>query len=289
MKRGLLALLAVSCATGPGLPSRPAGEALLTIAGGVEGAPYRLGRADLAGLPRASLRAADPADGRESTFDGVSLVKLVRRLREAPPPAARGPQRRDGPPPLRDTLVLTARDGRELALSVTEINTYRPILADRRDGAEVAPMLAWPPAPQAGLPRDARLDRGWLREVTTASLEDGIRRARRLRPPPGASPEARLGAGQYQQRCAGCHRLREVGGSLGPALDASAGPPGLEGMAAFLERHAGLKDRVGLELTPAREVALQVSAYLAAVREAGPVPAEDSPEERGPGAATPSP
>jgi hypothetical protein len=279
MKRGLLALLAVSCAADPGLPARPTGAEVLTITAGVRGAPYRLGRADLAALPRGSVRAVDPADGRESTFDGVALVQLVRRMREAPPEPRKGRRRAALP----DTLVFTARDGRQLALSVTELNTYRPLLADRRDGAESALALAWPPAPRAGLALDPGREGRWLRDVTTLALEDGAVRSRRLRPPPGVSAAARLGAGQYEQRCASCHRLREVGGSAGPALDGAVGRLGTGPLAALLERHPGMREQVGLELTPAPEVAGQVAAYLAAIEEAGPPPADDAEEDGPPG------
>jgi len=267
-KRWLLAAMTVALVspgagcTGGRLPARATGEILLTVRGQVKDGPFELGRKDLAALPRASFRARAPGAAAEARYDGVSLLKIVGHELK--------------PEEEADTLVFVTKDGVAIPLTGALVRQYGPILADEVDGAPVAPRLAWPNLDQRGLDADPRAALWWsgpIEAVEVMTWEKTWGRA--LRPPPGSSDQARLGAGEYLVRCAACHRLHGVGGQRGPALDGAAARLGAASFVAAVQRHPGWPARVGPELAPGEAVAAQVAAFLATSDQAGVQPAEE--------------
>lgn len=253
-------LVAAGCG-GARLPTRPVGETLLTVRGQVKDGPYYLQRSDLAGLARTGFRARPPGATAAVRFDGVSLQRLLE-FRLQPIEGA-------------ETLIFVGRDGVAVPVSGALIRQYGPILADTEDGKAIAPRLAWPNLDQRGLDADPRAALWWTGPIEAIDVVSWDRTwGRALRAPPGASDEARLGAGQFALRCAACHRLHGAGGLRGPALDGKVGMLGREGFVVAMRRHAGWPDRVGAELAPGDEVAGQLAAFLAASDLAGLQPDE---------------
>lgn len=256
-----LASLATGC-SGARLPNKASGERLLVIRGQLKDGPYELGRKDLAALPRARFRARAPGAAGEARYDGVSLLKILGHELK--------------PDDEADTLVFVTKDGQAVPLTGGIIRQYGPILADEVDGAPVAPRLAWPNVDQRGLDADPRAASWWTGPVEAVEVMTWEKTwGRALRAPPGSSDLARLGAGQYLVRCAGCHRLHGVGGQRGPALDGAAGRLGTASFVAAVQRHPGWPARVGTELAPGADVAAQVAAFLATSDQAGVPPAEE--------------
>jgi hypothetical protein len=174
-----------------------------------------------------------------------------------------------------DTLVFVTRDGLAIPVSGPLIRQYGPLLADEADGRPVPPQLVWPNADQRGLDADPRAATWWTGPLETVEVMAWDRTwGRALRPPPGISDEARLGAGQYALRCAACHRLHGVGGLRGPALDGAAARLGRVPFVAAVVRHPGWPARVGAELADGGDVAAQVAGFLAASDLAGLDPVE---------------
>jgi hypothetical protein len=263
-----LTLGAAGCG-GARLPTRATGEPLLTVRGQVKAGPYYLQRSDLEALPREKFRARPPGAAAEAAFEGVSLRRLLEYHLQ---PVQGG-----------DTLVFVARDGVVVPVTLWLIRQYGPIVADRVDGAPVAPRLAWPNLDQRGLDADPRAALWWsgpLEGVDVMSWSNTWGRV--LRPPPGGGDDARLGAGQFALRCAGCHRFQGVGGQRGPALDGAAARLGLAAFVAAVQRHPGWPARLGTELTSTEVVAAQAAAFLAAADLGGvspPEPLKPDPEK----------
>lgn len=268
-KRWLKVLIALA-GTGPGagcsgarLPTRAIGETVLTVRGQVKDGPYFLQRSDLAGLPRAGFRARANGAAADARYDGVALQKLLEWHLQ---PIERA-----------DTLVFVTRDGLALPVTGALVRQYRPILADQVDGKPVPPQLAWPNLDQRGLDADPRAALWWTGPVVAVEVVAWDRTwGRALRPPPGSSDPARLGAGQYSLRCASCHRLHGVGGQRGPPLDGTVGRMGLAAFATAVQRHPGWPARVGAELVPGDDVAGQVAAFLSASDLTGVQPVEET-------------
>lgn len=261
--RAALAALAMGMAacSGARLPTKETGETLLTVRGLVRGSPNYLQRSDLEALPRERFRARPPGATTESTFEGISLRKLLEYHLE---PVEGG-----------DTLVFVARDGAAVPVTPGLIRQYGPIVADRLDGAPVAPRLAWPNLDQRGLDADPRAALWWTGPLEAVEVLAWNRSwGRVLRPPPGVDDGARLGAGQYLLRCAGCHRFHGVGGRRGPALDGAVARLGTGPFVAAVQGHPGWPSRLGTELTASEVVAAQVAAFLAAVDQVGVPPPE---------------
>jgi hypothetical protein len=253
--------VAVGCA-GPRLPNKAVGETVLTIRGQVKDGPYYLQRSDLAHLPRQGFRARPPGSAADARFDGVSLRKLLEYYLQ---PTEGG-----------DTLVFVGKDGVAIPVTLGLILQYGPIVADQIDGQPVAPRLAWPNLDQRGLDADPRSELWWNGPLEALEVVAWARSwGRVLRLPPGASDEARLGAGQYGLRCAGCHKFHGVGGQRGPVLDGAAARLGPGGFATAMLRHPGWPARLGQELTSSEDVARQVAAFLAAADVTGIPPAEE--------------
>ena len=247
---------------GARLPNKQAGETVLTVRGQLREGPYFLQRSDLEGLPREKFRARPPGAAAEAAFEGVSLRKMLEFYLQ--------------PYQGSDMLVFVAKDGVAVPVTLGLIRQYGPIVADRVDGAPVAPRLAWPNVDQRGLDADPRAAYWWtgpLQEVEAVTWSRTWGRV--LRPPPGSDDAARLGAGQYAMRCAGCHKFHGVGGQRGPALDGAAARLGPGPFVAAVQRHPGWPARIGTELTSSDVVAGQVAAFLAAVDEAGVPPPDD--------------
>jgi hypothetical protein len=261
---GLAAVGALAAACGGArLPTTARGETLLTVRGQVKGGPFHLGRLDLAALPRAGFRAVDPASGREARFDGVALTRFMGLL-EATDRA--------------DTLILVGQDGMAVPVPAGLSRQYGPILADQIDGQAAPLQLAWPNLDQRGLDADPRASTWWAHEVVALEVVAWERAwGRALRAPPGVSDEARRGAGQFQLRCATCHRLHGAGGQNGPALDGVVTRLGRPRFVAAVLGHRGWPERLGTELEGSEAVAAQVAAFLVASEVAGPQASDEPP------------
>lgn len=135
-QRILLALLTMllGCGLGPALAQAPPSEpVLLTVEGGEAGA-LRLTAADLAKLPRQTVRTGE-GEGA-ATFEGTPLVEVLRlagaqlgdRLKHHDPPTG--------------YVVVEATDGYRALFSLAELDpafTDRVVLlADRQDGQPLA-------------------------------------------------------------------------------------------------------------------------------------------------------
>jgi hypothetical protein len=267
-KRWLMAIcaLGVGCG-GARLPTKPAGETVLTVQGQVPHGPYFLQRSDLAALPRAGFWARAPGAAAAARYDGVALLPFLRTWVQ--------------PTEGADTVVFVTPGGLAVPLSGPLLRQYGPILADQVDGRPVPPQLAWPNQEQRGLDADPRAAFWWTGPVVTLEVLAWDRTwGRALRPPPGSSDAARLGAGQYLLRCSACHRLHGMGGQRGPALDGAVQRLGLGPFVAAVKRHPGWPERVGTDLVSGEDVALQVAGFVAAAAQAGLEPVE--PQARAP-------
>ncbi len=218
-----------ACSAGPRLPTTAQGETVLEVRGAIKKGPHALGRADLARLPRRSVRGVDPVTGRGATWEGVSVVELVSRRVEL----AKG----------ADTVVVRTADRAAIPIPLTLVRQWMPVLADKADGASLAtPVLAWPTLEQRGLETDPRSEGWWARDVVAFELVDWQKAfASALAIPDGASDAARRGATWYGDRCLRCHRMRGVGGERGPDLTTVAARLQPGPFAALLDHHPGWK------------------------------------------------
>lgn len=267
----LLALLLAAACSGPQLPRASSGEPVLEVRGAVKHGPFRLGRAELAALPRRAVRGRDPVTGRLAAWEGPSLAALVIERVEL----TRG----------ADVVVIRTSDRRAVAVPLSLVRQLKPVLAERADGAPLdAPVVAWPTEEQRGLATDPRAHAWWTRGVVALELVNGFATlGRALAVPAGAPDGARLGADLFGARCLGCHRLRAAGGEAGPDLTRLAGRTTEEAFRAGLLGHPGW-----LERTPEQgeASAQQVWAFLRAVDVAardGTPADEPPPEEAAPG------
>jgi len=266
-------LLLASCASPPIRKAAP-GD-LLTVEGKqVERGPIGFGAAELAAVPRRTLRGVDPRTGRGAAFEGVNLQELLADWL----PLRRG----------ADLVVFHGAGGVRVAVPFNAIRQNRPVLATLANGQPIAAwdegagpfLLAWPNVEAPGLDTDPRQRWWWLRGVTRVEVvawQEGYGKA--LRVPPGARDEARLGAEVFANQCMHCHRLRGVGGVAGPDLASSPGGQSPEALASLLRGHAAARSGMASAPDPSPTAAEQVGAFLQAVGTAGPDRPQDEVRE----------
>jgi mono/diheme cytochrome c family protein len=247
----VLGLLA-ACANRGYLPPTPHGEKVLEVRGALKYGTYALGRADLARLPRRTVRGVDPVTGRTATWEGVSVVALVIERVELAKSGA-------------DTAIVRTADRSAIPIPLTVIRQWRPVLADRADGEPLAtPVLAWPTLEQRGIETDPRSEGWWARDVVAFELADWQRAlGPSLAAPDGSPDAARRGASFYADRCLRCHRVRGAGGERGPDLTTVAARLGQGAFASLLDRHPGWKGPVGEPAGP--ETADELWSFLRVV------------------------
>jgi mono/diheme cytochrome c family protein len=265
-----LLALASACALGPQLPREPTGARVLEVTGRIRGGPHGVGAGDLASWPRRSLRGTDPVSGRTAAYEGADLSALLA-----------GVQRERGV----DTVIVRTEGRLAAAVPLWIVWQFRPVLADRADGAPLPGLvLAWPNADQPGLGGDPRALSWWATGVVALELVEWPVHARALAPPVGASPAARLGAGPFQARCLGCHVARGVGGGVGPDLTHVAERLDPDAFAMALRNHRAWPASRP-EVAPPAEETGRIHAYLAALGAAARAGVPDEPAEERPGAA----
>ncbi|MGC3998945.1 MAG: hypothetical protein QM767_16460 [Anaeromyxobacter sp.] len=263
----LLILLLAACGSGPRLPKTPSGPPQLEVKGAVKGGPFQLGEADLKALPHRTVQGVDPVTGRAAAYEGVDLGAILARV-ELRPGA--------------DILVLRTADKRAVPVPLSLVRQYRPVLAERADGAPVeGRLVAWPSGEQRGIATDPRAIQWWARDLTALEVVNGARVVSRALTVPEAAPDgARIGAGVFGWRCLGCHQVRGVGGQKGPDLTRAADHVSLDALRKLLPSHPGWIQR-GLE-PPPEEAPAQLHAFLrmaAAQAALGPDGNEPPPDE----------
>ena len=146
-----------------------------TVGGEVEH-PLKLTTADLASLPRQTIKVKD-SKGKEATFEGVAIFEILKKAG-----ARVGDKLRGGA--MVDYLVVEASDGYRAVFALPELDpafTDRLILiADTRDGK---PMTA-PEGPIRVVVPGEKKHARWVRQVTTLTL-------RRASTVPEPSPSAK--------------------------------------------------------------------------------------------------
>jgi len=137
----------------PGILLRVEGDVTRTL---------ELTSTDLARLPRRTVRAKDH-DSRESTFDGVSLVEVLKAAGVKFGNDLRGPA-------LATYLLVEAADGYRVVFALPELDpasTDRVILlADRRDGKP----LDGKEGPLRIVVPDEKRHSRWVRQVISLKL-----------------------------------------------------------------------------------------------------------------------
>ena len=275
--RRLLALALVLTAAGCRAP-RPhtdTGDTVLSVQGRVVGGAARFGKDDLAQLPRQALRGTDPRGGAEASFTGIALQKLLGEALELDRGA--------------DLVVVSGKDGYEMAIPLSVLRQHRPVLADTVDGVPLAQarpasaplLLAWPTADSPGLATDPRARWWWVDGVTKLEVRSWLGTyGRALRVPPGAAGEARPGADAFQSDCIMCHRVRGTGGRRGPELtERLAAPEAQEAFAAAIRSHARLPEAAPVaETSPAAVRAIGSFLRAVAISGAG-LPQDEPPQE----------
>jgi hypothetical protein len=263
----LLLLAAAGCSRGPGLPKEARGDDALELSGAVQEGPFFLGPAELAKLPQRSVRGVDPETGRTAVWQGTALHEVFERVK-----LRRG----------ADTVVVRTTDGEAIPVPIWKLLEMRPVLADRADGTALPDrVLAWPNVEQPGLETDPRSREWWARRISKLEVHDWERSfGRALRPPPGASDDARLGAGQFGLRCVACHQLRGMGGTKGPELTRAGDRLDSGRFSAAVQKHPHFAgDAARGSDAPPDQVVGQVWAFLRAVARYGPPPAEEPADE----------
>ena len=243
----LLLLLTLACSVGTRLPRAPRGQEVLQVRGAMKGVPFRLGQADLDGLKQGKVRGTDPTTGRDATYQGVDLAALLDRL-----------ELTGG----ADTMVLRTADRQAMPVPLSVVRELRPVLAASADGAPLGTRLvAWPNVAHHGLTSDPRAALWWARNVVAleyVSWARGMGRALHL--PEGAPAGALAGATAFGERCLGCHRVHQAGGTNGPDLARAGEAPSADKLAAVLPGHPGW---AGPGAAPPRpELVSQLAAFL---------------------------
>jgi mono/diheme cytochrome c family protein len=182
-----------------------------------------------------------------------------------------------------DTVIVRTGGRAAAAIPLWIVWQFRPVLADRADGAPIpALVLAWPNAEQPGLAGDPRAPAWWATGVVALELVEWPVHAKALAPPAGASDAVRLGAGPFQARCLACHLARGVGGGAGPDLTYAAERLDPAAFAVAVNGHRAWPASRP-ELAPSPGETGRIHAYLAALGAAARagVPEEPADEPRG--------
>jgi len=131
---------------------------VLSVSGEVE-RPLKLSAADLAKLPRRTVRAKDHS-GKEAAYEGVALIEI---LRLAGVPLGEGLRGKN----LSLYLIVEAADGYRAVFALPELDpafTDRAILlADHKDGNS----LATSEGPLRIVVADEKRQARWMRQVTS--------------------------------------------------------------------------------------------------------------------------
>jgi mono/diheme cytochrome c family protein len=227
----LLSAAAAACSSGPRLPRAPEGAPVMEVTGAVKGAPFALGHADLARMPRLSVRGQEPRTGTAAVWEGVSVAALVSERVNV----------RKG----ADTAIVRTADRAAIPVPLTMIRQLKPVLADRADGVRLGTkILAWPTEQQQGLATDPRSATWWARDVIAFEIVDWQRTfGPALAAPDGSADAARRGSAVYAESCVSCHRMRGVGGERGPELTTIAARLGAGAFASILAGHREWSER----------------------------------------------
>lgn len=157
------ALLVVLAAPATAAPSDAAAPAVRLAVGGEVAKPAELEAADLAKLPRQSVRVTAPG-GKEATFEGVSVAEILRLAGVAQGNALRGKA-------LMFVVVVEAADGYKVTFSLAELDPAfggrLVLLADRRDGQAMDPAEGPLRLVIPGEPKHAR----WVRQVVAIRVK----------------------------------------------------------------------------------------------------------------------
>lgn len=139
----------------------PIDSVLLTV-GGEVATPLKLTAADLAKLPRRTLRAK-AHDGKEASFEGIEIGDVLKLAGVKSGEQLRGKE-------LALVLVVGAADGYHAVFALPELDhafTDRIIiLADRRDGRP----LAEKEGPLRIVVPDEKREARWVRQVVTLMI-----------------------------------------------------------------------------------------------------------------------
>jgi hypothetical protein len=250
----LLLAVAACSSSGPRLPRAAHGEQVLEIRGALEGGPYVLGEKDLAAMPRHAVRGVDPVTGREARWEGTPLALLVSE--------------HVAPKKGTDTVIVRTADGAAVPIPLTVIRQRRPVLADRADGAPIAPrVLAWPNLEQAGLPTDPRQASWWARGPHALEIVYWQRTLGTALATPGRAGQ---GAARVGRVCCALRRVSpgaERGGERGPDLTTVAERLSHDRFRALLERHPTPTD--GGSEHPGPEASEDLWMFLHAVAASG--------------------
>jgi DMSO/TMAO reductase YedYZ molybdopterin-dependent catalytic subunit len=159
--RSLLVLCLIFCFYVPAVCPQDKPAAGLSVGGEVE-RPLKLSAADLARLPRRTVRAKDHS-GKEAEFEGVALIDLPSQAGVKFGDQMRGAS-------LAKFLVVEAADGYKAVFALPELDpafTDRVILlADKRDGKSLAESEGPFRVIVPGEKRQAR----WVRQVVALNI-----------------------------------------------------------------------------------------------------------------------
>ena len=149
--------VALISAVGGQTPQTPAPEVSLSVSGEVEN-PIKLTAADLAKLPRRSVRAKDH-DGKESEFEGSPLIEVLKLAGVKFGEGLRGKN-------LALYLVVEAADGYRVVYALPELDpAYTDkivMLVDKRDSKA----LDTKEGPLRIIVPDEKMHARWVRQVT---------------------------------------------------------------------------------------------------------------------------
>jgi DMSO/TMAO reductase YedYZ molybdopterin-dependent catalytic subunit len=157
----LLLALCAHAAAAQTATAKAEDKVLLSVGGEV---PKALGltAGDLSKLPRRSIKAKDH-DGKEYTFEGVELVEVLRLAGVGFGEHLRGKA-------VSNYLLVEASDGYKAVFALPEVdpeyNARVVLLADKRDGAALAPAEGPFRIIVEGEKRHAR----WVRQVTKLTI-----------------------------------------------------------------------------------------------------------------------